>query len=138
MPLLLFKKIILLLVLASFLAVLFFSFPMMMGATDGSMPEGCPFSSAGVSLCPTDTLTMAVHHISAYQSFLTATTHSEMAVMLAYLLLIAFAFLAFFTRLPLFSRPTLLGIAFDSPPADAGERKLVRWLSRFEHSPSAV
>ncbi len=135
MPLV-FKKIVASLVLTSFLAVIFLSFPMMMGAADGSMPEGCPFSATGVSLCPTDTVAMAAHHISVYQSFLMVTLHSEMALLLASLLLLAIAFLAFFIRPQLFTRPILAGIAFDSPPAEAGERKIMRWLSLFENSPS--
>lgn len=135
MPIL-FKKIIASLILASFLAIIFLSFPMMMGAENGSMPEGCPFSGTGVSLCPIDTLAMAVHHISAYQSFLTVTLHSEMAFILASLLLISIAFLIFSRRPQLFSRPALAGIAFASPPDDSGERKLTHWLSLFERSPS--
>src|SRR3989344_5919051 len=61
------KKIIGSLVLASFLAIVLFSFVTMMHEPDESALSGCPFA-AGVSLCPQDMVGMILHHISAYNS----------------------------------------------------------------------
>ena len=130
-----FKKIIVPLLLTSFLAVLFFSLPMM-GVMDGSMPEGCPFGATGVSLCPTDAVAMAVHHISAYQSFLTITTQASLLMLIIFLLSAVAALLARFIYPLVINSSALARSAFASPPADPQQRKITRWLSLFELSPS--
>ena len=130
-----FKKIIVSLLLTSFLSVLFFSLPMM-GGMDGSMPEGCPFGATGVSLCPTDTVAMAVHHISAYQSFLTVTTQSGLLLLIIFLLSAVAVLLARFMHPLVVNSSALARSAFASPPADPQQRKIARWLSLLEQSPS--
>jgi len=124
-----FKKIIVSLLLTSFLSVLFFSLPMM-GGMDGSMPEGCPFGATGVSLCPTDTVAMA------YQSFLTVTTQSGLLLLIIFLLSAVAVLLARFMHPLVVNSSALARSAFASPPADPQQRKIARWLSLLEQSPS--
>src|SRR3989338_11361419 len=84
-------KIITLLVLASFMAVVFLSFPMMIGMSDDHMADTCLFSVMGVSLCAQDMLEMVINHISVYQSFLNVVV--SMSAMLALFLLFIVAYL---------------------------------------------
>ncbi|MCR4310955.1 MAG: hypothetical protein NUV54_00045 [Candidatus Taylorbacteria bacterium] len=130
------NKIISLVVLTSFIAVIFFSFPMMTGAIDGSMPGGCPFSTVGTSLCPLDTVAMTIHHISSYQSFLTVSVYSSFISVLTSLFLLAVAFLVLFVGPPLYNNLARAVLVSDSPPIDFKGRKITRWLSLFENSPS--
>lgn len=136
MPIL-FKKITAALVLASFVTIVFFSFIIMMHAPGAHGQNGCPFST-GVSFCPQDAVALVTHHISAYQSFLNATIPSGTMTLLASLLLAAFAFAILYLGSFLFAPPSLAlaGITDGSPPVVSGDRKIIRWLSLFENSPS--
>lgn len=132
------NKIIASLVLTAFMAVIFLSFPMMVGMSDGGMSENCPLSFMGMSLCLQDTLGMAVMHISSYQSFLSITV--GITVMLSVLLL-SFVASVIMTRL----RDSLLNnnlvfVRIDrfSPYETFGKRKITSWLSLFENSPANV
>ncbi len=130
------KKIIALFVLASFLAVIFFSLPMMR-VEGGDMQAECPFSPMGVSVCPQEVFASAVHHISAYQSFLNVTLHPSMALLLASLLFFALVSFVLSKQPPLEMRPVLAKRMFPSPPADSQKRNIAEWLSLLELSPSS-
>lgn len=130
----LFKKITTALALLSFVAMVFFSFASMSYGADGRMQGDCPFSNMGTSLCPQNALPGAVHHLSAYQSFLNAPVHFNITVLLIALLAMVATALVFLFH-PLLYRP-LAPILYSSPPFTSHDRKIKRWLSLFEHSPS--
>lgn len=129
------SKFIAVLMLASLLAVVFFSFAAMTHASNGGMQSGCPFTAMGTPLCPQDLTAAAIHHISAYQSLLNAPVGTGMTALLLALILLAYGVLIFFIRPPAF-RPKLIGYFLNSPPAFSRNREITRWLSLFENSPS--
>ncbi len=130
----LFKKITAPLVLLSFLTMAFFSFAVMTYGSDGSMQGDCPFSAMGASLCPPSALPGAVHYISAYQSFLNVPVNTGIMALVIALLTIVYVALAFSFH-PLLYRP-LAPLLYNSPPFTSQDRKIKRWLSLFENSPS--
>ena len=133
---LLFKKIIPFLILASFLTTIFFGFVTMMHGQDGHMSGDCLLSSTEVSFCPTDAVAMVAYHVSAYHSFLNVTTNLSFTALIALLLLVVFAILTFYVNS--FSPNIFLSVRSisGSPPIVARDRKITRWLSLFENSPS--
>ena len=131
-----YHKIITFLVLASFMAVVFLSFPMMIGMSDGHMAGTCSFSIMGVSLCPQDTLEMVINHISAYQSFLNVVVSMSAMSALFLLFIVAYLILGRPHEPFLQSTPVFGSISLVSPPKASAKRKITRWLSLFENSPS--
>lgn len=123
------QKIITQLVLISFLVMALFSFSGMTYGTDGSMQGDCPFSVAGASLCPPSALLGAIHHLSAYQSFINVPVNP-----IAVFLILVSASLVFLFLLQLYKPPAPL--LYRSPPLTSHSRKIHRWLSLFENSPS--
>ena len=126
------------LILVAFLTLAIFFFTIMTRGTDGSMQGDCPFSLMGAMLCPQDALAAATHHISAYQSFLNIVASSGMAALIL-ALLVALAAALLFSAAPLVYEAhacvrRLLNFSFTVPQ----ERKTIRWLSLFEHSPSTI
>ena len=130
----LYKKIITSLVLASLMTIIFFSLTVMTHGSDGRMSGDCPFS-AGVSFCPQDTLAVVIHHISAYQSFLNVTITSGIMTLLISLFLLVLATFVLSIGPPLSGLLLPISI-YDFPPASSHDRKIKRWLSLFENSPS--
>ena len=124
-----FKKVFTPLVLLSFLIMAFFGFASMTYGPDGSMQGDCPFSNIGASLCPPSALPGAVHHINAYSSFLNVPVN--LAVI--FLVLASSVFVFFFLLLQY--KPLAL-IRYVPPSLTSQERKIKRWLSLFENSPS--
>lgn len=133
-----YQKIISLLVLASFMAVTFFGFAIMMHGPNGWMSGDCPFSVMGASLCPQNTLATAIHLISAYHTFLNVPVGAGLTTLVISLLFAVCILLVIFIRSPLLGPPALVGIFYDSPPAASHKRKITRWLSLFENSPSLL
>jgi hypothetical protein len=130
------KKIIAALVLTSFLTVVIFSFAVMMQGPDGRMEGDCPFSVVGLSICPQDTVAVAIHHISAYQAFLNVSVSSGLTALILSLLLAVCAIFFIFIRSLLLGSPSFVCVPNDSPPTGSSGRKITRWLSLFENSPS--
>ncbi|MEK7609855.1 MAG: hypothetical protein AAB470_01890 [Patescibacteria group bacterium] len=130
------KKIITVLVLTSFLTVAIFSFAVMTRGPDGRMEGDCPFSVVGQSICPQDTVAVAIHHISAYQSFLNMPVGSGLTALIVSLLFAVCAALFILISSPLLGPPAVARILYDSPSIGLRSRKLTRWLSLFENSPS--
>lgn len=121
--------------LVSFLMVALFGFVAMSYGPDGRMQGSCLFSATGMAFCPQDALVVARHHISAYQSFFNVPAHSAAMILISALLLAA-CIVAFAVRSPLFKPPVLTNHFPYSPPVSARTRKITRWLSLLEHSPS--
>jgi hypothetical protein len=130
------KQILAILIFASFLSVVFFSFNIMMQGPDGRMVGDCPFSAMGASLCPQDNVAVAIHHVSAYYAFLNVPVGTSFAALMISLLLVACTLLIITIRSPLLGLPILAYVLYDSPPPNAYSRKITRWLSLFENSPS--
>jgi len=107
-----------------------------MHGPDGRMQSDCPFSAMGVSLCPQDTVAMAFHHISAYNSFLNVPVNLGITTFIISLLLVAGAMLAVSLNITLFELPVLVGIFYHFPLDVSYKRKITRWLSLHENSPA--
>ena len=131
------KQIIALLVLVSFLTVVFLGLAVMMHQPDGRMQNDCPFSAMGASLCPQDVVAMAFHHVSAYNSFFNIPMRSGIASFIIFSLLFAGAILMIFRNVFTVESPRLVGVRYDSPPPTSWKRKIARWLALHENSPSA-
>lgn len=131
------KKIIGLLVLTSFLMVVFFSLGLMIHKPDGSMEGTCPLSSPSEeSLCSQNTILSAIHHISAYQSLLNVQVNSNITLGLISLLLLVLIFVMSLRDTDLINRLLYFNRFYNLPPPLSGARKIIRWLSLFENSPS--
>jgi|SRR3989338_8015869 len=130
------KQIISVMILISFLTIVFLSVVAMLHMPDGDMSGDCPFSALGDSLCPQDAVTVALHHISAYQSFFNVPVGSGQTALIISLLLATYAMLVIGIRSPLRGPPATVRLVYGSPPVNSYERKITRWLSLFENSPS--
>lgn len=111
------KKIITTFVLLSFLAMAFFGFASMTYGVNGDMQGNCPFSTTGTSLCPSTALPSVVHHLSAYQSFMSA------ALNLITVLLILVSVVFVFLFHSLLYRP-IVPVSYSSPPFTSHNRKM--------------
>jgi|SRR3989344_3321462 len=130
-------KSIYIFILTSFAVVALFGFSFMMHGSDGRMAGECPFLGAGISLCPQDALALIVHHVSAYQSFLNVSVDTGLTILIVVsLFLSACALLVIFLHLPTLGPPASVFVAYDPPLVDSYSRKITRWLSLFENSPS--
>lgn len=131
-----FKKIITILLLASFLTLIFFSFSFMAHGEEGAMSGACPFSAVGTSFCPQDMLALAVHHISSYHTFLNVPLFLGSAMIALFALV--FACLTLILSSPsLLVGPPALAYAFSDVRHGASSyRKKIRWLSLLENSPA--
>lgn len=129
------KRIFAPLMVASFMLVALFGFVAMSYGSDGRMEGDCPFSATGAALCPQDALIVAMHHISAYQSFLNVPVDSTLILLMG-ILLLAVYLLVLIVRPLLFIIPARLTHFSHGPPISARTREITRWLSLLENSPS--
>jgi len=130
----LFARIILVLVLASFIGVAFFSLILLSHGPNDRMTTECPFS-AGVSLCPQDSLALIAHHISAYSAFFAFPPSVFVTVMFLLLLFWALVFiLSWYLPLSPPTRPIPL-LYTTLPLANLYKKRIVGWLSLLENSP---
>ena len=132
-----YKQFLSLLLLASFLAIVLFSFATMVHGADGSMSGDCPFTiPSGATLCPQDSLSMVGYHIGALRAFL------GIPAVFMLVLLISVIWVGYFALFSLLSPPSSNPDLFSrslygylSEILSPG-RKLSRWLSLLEHSPA--
>ena len=129
------KKIATPLVLASFLSVAFFGFAAMSYGPDGRMQGDCPFSVTGVSLCPQNALFGAIHHLSAYQSFISVPIGFNLTVLLIALFAFSIALILFWDP-PILTPIASAGFLYESPHPPSYNKKRAHWLSLLENSPS--
>lgn len=127
------RQLIVVFTLVSFMLVILFGFNMVMHGSESSMANDCPFSATGQTLCPQNIVGTAIHHISAYHSFLNFST--DLNLFLAIILLSFAVYFLFFKHL-LFGPPRYAHVFYDSPPKDSYRKKLFNWLAIFENSPS--
>ncbi len=128
------KKVISVLVIVVFLMSIVSGAFAMIHDADGRMQGDCPFSSGESVDCIQNTLTSATHRVSFYKSFLNVTTDYSSVFLLVSLLFIT----SFYKFLKDKDLPDILpGKKFYIPPhVTAIFRKVFRWLSLFENSPS--
>ena len=124
-----FNKIITAFVLTSFLTVVFFSFAVMIHGPDGRMSGNCLFSASSVSLCPQDTVAVAIHHLSAYHAFLNAPVGSGLTAIIISLLFVIGTFYVIFTHSPLLGLRAVVNVLGDPPLTTSHDRKITHWLS---------
>jgi hypothetical protein len=98
------------------------------------MAGDCPFSAMGNSMCPQDISAAALHHIEAYSAFLSVPVPDFVSVVIA--LLILAGFILFFITQSIFGPPVELAFTDVSHPKYQKDKKLIKWLSLFENSPS--
>ncbi len=125
-------------VLLAFLTLALFSFASMSYGSDGRMQGDCPFSAMGTSLCPPSTLPGALHHLSAYQSFLNVPVDSALTALIIALLLITFGIFAYRIQPRIPDPPVHGAYRNHDPPVSVHTWKLVRWLSLLENSPAPL
>ena len=130
------RKIVAPLVLVSFLIVAFLGFSSMSYESGWRMAGGCPFSAIGTSLCPQDTVAVAMHHISAYESFLSAPVGPGITALISALLLVSLLILKPSIRWLSLEPPIRSKYTQNAPPISARLIKITRWLSLLENSPS--
>lgn len=132
------QKIVASLILALFLTTVFFGFAAVMHDPVQGMRVDCPFSVMGEPLCPQNLMAATVHHIAAYQSFLSVFTPAGITPALLALLMALGGALLFALAPLLFRPPTRVRYFFDHSPAGPRDSKTIHWLSLFENSPSAI
>ena len=132
------QKIISSLVLAPFLTIVLFSFAFMTHGLDGQMSGDCPFSSGGmgVSLCPQDTLALAIHHISVYNAFLNVPVGTGLIAIIISMIFAVGVLFVIFIRPPFLGPPAFARVLYHSLLSASRDRKIIAWLSLFENSPS--
>ena len=132
-----YKKIILLFILITFLAVMFLGLNNMMQAFDINMSGGCPFSTMGSSLCSFNSTAMVFHHISLYQSFINVPINFNTIgiILLLFISSIAFVFLI---KNPLDKFLISIKRIINFPLYIPYVKKILDWLSIFENSPSLL
>src|SRR3989344_5180414 len=130
------KKIATPLVLASFLSVAFFGFAAMSYGPDGRMQGDCPFSVTGVSLCTQDALFGAIHHLSAYQSFISVPIGFNLTALFIALFAFSIALLLSWNP-PILIPIASAGLFYESPHLSLCRKKKTHWLSLLENSPSS-
>ena len=131
------KKFIALTTLVSFLMVVFFSFSMLTHRESEWMQGVCPITQADQSLCIQGSASTVLNHISAYSSFINIQIVTSLTVLILMLILV------FLNALGLFSPFMPLGLKsvlnfYNSPLVSTYKRKITRWLSLFENSPSLI
>ena len=123
------------LTLVSFMMLVFLGLTAMTHEQNGQMQGGCPFSTFGASLCPQDTFAVVFHQIFAYQSLFSIPTQFGAAISIISLLSVLFVAFALVRARSLESSKSFEYIRVVSPSV-ASYRKITRWLSLFENSPS--
>lgn len=131
------KKIFSSLALVAFLTLAIFSLNVMMRGSDGRMEGNCPFSTQGASLCSGDSLASVIHHISEYQASMNVPVGSSVTALVLMLLIALSIALLFSVRalLPRILAPVRY-FYHRSTQVSFHPRKIARWLSLFENSPS--
>lgn len=132
------KKNIAIIVLVSFLMIVFFSFTVILHESDLQMVGDCPFSAIGASLCPQNMLAVAIHHISAYNSFFNVPTSFGLTAFIIFVLSVVAALFVISSRPRLPSRLVFAHTVHTSLPVNSYTRKIIHWLSLFENSPSHI
>ena len=143
-----FKKTISSLTLTIFVMITLFGFSFMAYDTNGQMDETCPFTNNGTSLCPQNTLAIAIHHTAALFSFINIPAGVNIMIMVLFLLIALVAIFAIsvlpliLARFLIFSYVSLLDtyicipIWFNYKNNNSLYQKILSWLSRFENSPA--
>ncbi|MDO8579402.1 MAG: hypothetical protein Q7R72_00840 [bacterium] len=129
------RKIFSFIILLSLLTIVFFGFSLMTHGRE-AMTDNCPFSPISKTLCFQSTTASVIHHISAYYSFLNVPLYSSMTIFLSLFLIAVFLIFTFSVDYSLLWPVVLSRGRMEFSPIVSFDRKTIRWLSLFEHSPS--
>ena len=127
-------KFLSLLLLISILVIGVFGFATMNRDIEHS--AGCVASAVDSTPCPQNIVAMTVHHIQAYLTFFSAIPVSPILVLMLLLTLLLSARSLFVPIKYKFDDPDRKIIYKKSEAKPLALRKLIRWLSLFENSPS--
>ena len=127
-------KFLALLLLTSILVIGVFGFATMNHSIGHS--ASCVASAVDSTHCPQNIVAMTVHHIQAYLTFFSAIPVSPILVLMLLLTLLLSARSLFVPIKYKFDDPDRKIIYKKSEAKPLALRKLIRWLSLFENSPS--
>jgi len=142
------KKTINSITLAIFVMITLFGLSFMAHNSNGQMDDNCPFTNNGTSLCPQNTLAIAIHHTAALFAFINIPAGMNIMVLVFFLLLALLASFTIsvlplirsgfliFTYTSLLDTYTLVPILFSYKPNNPSYQKISDWLSRLENSPA--
>ncbi len=133
-----FKKNVAVIVLVAFSVLVLSGFGAAVHESGKQMMGDCPFSTAGVAICPQDVLSVALHHISAYNSFFNVPTSFGLMILVLSVLLMVAALFVVFLWPPLLKQQFPVRILRDPPSVNSYDKKIIHWLSLFENSPSLL
>lgn len=133
-------KLAAIIVSIAFLGTIILGFVFMMDANmkmDQSVASECPLAVLSGEICPVGILGIAVHHISAYQSF-SSILVSKNIWELVILIIFSSTLWLFGRRLFFNQEPSLAYLAerhIKNKRFSLESEKITRWLSLFESSP---
>lgn len=121
-----------LLFVTSFIVAAVFGF-VLLKMNAGHMTNDCLATIVNGAICPISMTYLAMHHIAALKIFATAAT--PFLPLFSFLVLLFFSYIKNFFRLEFRFLPRCFRdsrFAFSS-----SQQRIISWLARFEHSPSA-
>ncbi len=130
------KKLLSLLIITSVLVIGVFGFTSMNHGANHAV--GCIASAVDNTPCPLNIAAMSVHHIQAFISFFSVVPSIPFTLLLAFLFTVFLSarFLFIKHRDILLIDQVLWRVRYDPERQLARPRKITRWLSLFENSPS--
>jgi len=132
-------KYIALSILIGFIAVSIFSFGSMSHEEDHAI-SNCMASVIDKVACPQSALVVALHHISAYQTFFQTLPPSSLILFSLMFILLAIGYIFFknfFSKSPPSQFLQYIRNKRNNPEPSLHQlRKITHWLSLFENSPS--
>ncbi len=130
------KKLLSLLIITSVLVIGVFGFTSMNHGAGHT--TGCIASAVDNTPCPENIAAMTVHHIQAFISFFSVVPSMPFIFLLTFLLAVFFSIGYFFIKRQDSLITNLISWRFQHDPERAltRPRKITRWLSLFENSPS--
>lgn len=121
--------------LISLMTVAFFGIANVSHGAEEGMADGCPFSVMDTVPCLRGGFSELEHHLSSYRSFSNAFVGSTS---IALVLLLALSVWFVVIKPPPAARLGFIPVNLNAPPVGSYHRKVARWLSFFENSPSVV
>jgi len=128
------KQTIALLILASFLTILFYGFAMMAHDTSGGMANDCPFSIPNTTLCPQNTQTAVLHHVATFRSFFNVSVNLDIIASIIFLFLLASISFALVVNVPALAFSIRQNSFINFPLLTSSDQRITRWLA-FKTSP---
>ena len=129
-----FKQTIALIILASFLAILFYGVALMTHGPMGEMTNDCPFSIPGTTLCPQNTQTAVLHHVATFRSFFNVSVNLGIIASIIFLFLLASISFALVVNVPALAFSIRQNSFINFPLLTSSDQRITHWLA-FKTSP---